>query len=136
MITVICTCIHRHYHYISVCCDFTCLTLLGSALYWWMSKNATSPWPCLTASAKGVYPFYNRTVLTINNCVTIILGQTKVIIITYDTICYSYLVNLGASNNNIIKISVVPYSGLIMREKLFVDEIVKTFHRYRFEDYN
>ena len=98
MITIICTCIHSHYHYISVCCDFTCGTLVGSALYWWMSKNATSPWPCLTASAKGVYPCYNRTVLNINNCVTIILGQTKVIIITCDTICYSYLVNLGASN--------------------------------------
>ena len=101
MITIICTCIHSHYHYISVCCDLTCGTLVGSALYWLMSKNATSPWPRLTAFAKGVNPCYNRTVLTINNCVTIILGQTKVIIITCDTICYSCLVNLGASNNNI-----------------------------------
>ena len=42
-----------------------------------------------------------------------------------------------------IKISVVPYSGktiwyntVYYEGKLFVDVIVKTFHRYRFEDYN
>ena len=67
---------------------FTCGTLVGSALYFCVSKNATSPSPFITASANGVNPFYNRTILIINNFVTIIIGLTKSIII--NNICNSY----------------------------------------------